>query len=162
LLGAQPVSAQSIEERVASLELQVAELWQLRDRANTPGVTVPAELVGNEHLRWGYPGGDCAVLVNVIEPRTFIGLNHVAVPTHFYKVILKDNNAAGFEMFAFVMADQIEPLDGEVGDYLVSVDLVEVLSGLDFFSALPDLIEEDLEEEVVTTWPQLKGINRWN
>jgi hypothetical protein len=25
---------------------------------------VPAELVGNEHMRWGFPGGDCDVLVN--------------------------------------------------------------------------------------------------
>ena len=84
------------------------------------------------------------------------------MPTHFYKVILKDNDTAGFEMFAFVMANRIEPLEGEVGDYLIAVDLVEALSGLDFYSALPDSIEDLLEEGVVTTWPQLKGINRWN
>ena len=64
LLGALPVSAQSFEDRVASLETQVAELWQFHDHAVAPGTTVPADLVGNEHLRWGYPGGNCVVLVN--------------------------------------------------------------------------------------------------
>ena len=33
-------------------------------------------------------------------------------------------------------------------------DLVEALSGLDFFTALPDSLEEKLEEAVATTWPQ--------
>jgi hypothetical protein len=55
----QLVFAQTIDERIASLESQVAELWQLYEHAYAPGTMVPAELVGNEHLRWGYPGGVC-------------------------------------------------------------------------------------------------------
>ena len=54
LLGtARVLAAQTIEERVSSLESQVAELWQLHDHAYAPGTMVPAELVGNEHLQCG-------------------------------------------------------------------------------------------------------------
>jgi len=64
LVSAQSLLAQSLEDRVASLETQVAELWLLHDRAYGSGTKVPAHLVGNEHLRWGYPGGECQVLIN--------------------------------------------------------------------------------------------------
>jgi len=47
---AQGAAAQALEERVASLEAQVAELWQFHEHANAPCTTVPAELVGNEHM----------------------------------------------------------------------------------------------------------------
>ena len=57
-------------------------------------------------------------------------------------------------MFAFVAANQMEPLDGQPSDYLVAVDLVEAISGLDFFSALPDSMEIVLEEQTATTWPE--------
>jgi endonuclease G, mitochondrial len=92
---------------------------------------------------------------------TFIGANRVAVPTHFYKVILADAEASaahaapsdGFlEAFAFVMANQIEPLIGKPEDFLVSVDLVEALSGLDLFSALSETVEEPLEQQTATHW----------
>ncbi len=279
--------------------MQVAELWQFHDLQGAPGTGVLAELVGNEHLRWGFPGGDCVVLINeyfitchdndhrvpewvgyrltsemllgnaqrsddfradarlpagqraelvdyvdsgydrghmapaaafrrseeamsqtfllsnmtpqtpslnrqmwrlleedvrelaraagstwvftgslfldetgaLTEPSTFIGANRVAVPTHFYKAMLalspafsanaayagntgSAGNAAGsLTLFALLMPNQTDPLDGAPADYLVSVDLVEALSGLDFFSALPDALEESLEEKTAATWP---------
>ncbi|MFC1639799.1 DNA/RNA non-specific endonuclease, partial [Gemmatimonadota bacterium] len=270
------------------------ELWQFHDHAFVPGTTVRADLVGNEHLRWGYPGGECVVLINdyfitchdnayrvpqwvsyhltaenvtgavertddfrpdprlpegrraelkdyegsgydrghmapaaafrrseaamsrtfllsnmspqtpslnrlmwrmleedvrelasksaniwvftgslfldengsLIEPTFFIGENGVAVPTHFYKVVLAEfrappaSAASRANLFAFVMPNQPAPLAGEPSDYLVTVDLVEALSGLDFFSVLPDSLEDRLEEEVATTWPIGKGTNQ--
>jgi hypothetical protein len=36
------------------LEKQVTELWQAHETRMSGGDLVPAELVGNEHLRWGY------------------------------------------------------------------------------------------------------------
>ena len=278
---AQAAPGQTIEERVTRVEAQVAELWALSDLQAERRSGVPVELVGNEHVRWGYPGGDCTVLVNdyfitchddakripawvtfhltdvdllgetersddfrtdpelpegaraeladyagsgydrghmapaaafkrseeamsqtfvlsnmapqtpslnrqmwrmieedvrelaraagsiwvftgslfldedglPAEPITFIGANEVAVPTHFYKVILSESAAGEFEMFGFVMANQLDRLSGEPSDYVVSVDSVEVFSGLDFFSVLPDSVEVLLEAQTVATWP---------
>jgi len=292
LSSAQSLAAQTLEERVTVLEYQVAELRQVHEAAVRDDTTVPAELVGNEHLRWGYPGGNCTVLVNdyfitchdnskrvpewvtyhltaenvtgetersddfradpyllqgsraelsdylnsgydrghmapaaafkrsaeamsqtfllsnmapqtpslnrqlwrlleedvrelaanagsiwvftgslfleesgsPAEDTTFIGANEVAVPTHFYKVILAEAAAPtdyavsaalsgdSLAAFAFVMANQMEPLEGAPEDYLVSVDLVEALSGLDFFAALSETVEEYLEEQTATHW----------
>ena len=57
------------------------------------------------------------------------------------------------ELYAFVMANQTERLSGLPSDYLVSVDLVEYFSGLDFFAALPDSLEDALEAATATAWP---------
>ena len=64
VVSAQSIAAQTVEERVTRLELEVAELRHLYDLQSEFGSTVPAELVGNEHLRWGYPGGEGELLVN--------------------------------------------------------------------------------------------------
>lgn len=42
---------------------------------------------------------------------------------------------------------------GEPRDYVVSVDRVQHLSGLDFFAALPDSEEHRLEAVVSSNWP---------
>lgn len=85
-------------------------------------------------------------------PAGFIGPNNVAVPTHFFKVILCEHPSGTHEMFAFLMPNQLEPLAGQPRDYAVSVDRVEALSGLNFFSALPDS-EEDRLEGLVDPFP---------
>jgi endonuclease G len=82
---------------------------------------------------------------------TAIGNNEVAVPTHFYKVILAESE--GLEAFAFVMANSIDPLSGEPADYATSVDSVESIAGLDLFAALPDSTERRIEAAVATRWP---------
>ncbi len=40
-----------------------------------------------------------------------------------------------------------------------TVDLVEALSGLDFFSSLPDSVERRLEEDAAQNWPIENGKN---
>jgi len=86
-------------------------------------------------------------------PDEFIGADSVAVPTHFFKVILCEHPAGHYEMFAFIMRNQKTPLPGTARDYLVSVSRVEQLSGLDFFAALPDAVERPLEAAAATNWP---------
>ena len=49
---------------MARFPTREAELWVLHDHQYGLGFTVPAALVGNEHLQGGYPGGDCVVLIN--------------------------------------------------------------------------------------------------
>ncbi len=62
-LHTRPLAAQEVEQRIARLERQVVELRRIHDLPANPVIDLPAELVGNEHVRWGYPGGTCAFLV---------------------------------------------------------------------------------------------------
>lgn len=90
---------------------------------------------------------------NPVQPVQFIGVNQVAVPTHFYKVILCEHATGTVEMFAFIMPNQLQPLSGHPSDYLVSVDQVEEAAVLDFFAALSDDVEDQVEDLVATHWP---------
>ncbi len=71
-----------------------------------------------------------------------IGKARVAVPQRFFKVILvpflKKPRAIGF-----IMKNEKEELP--LSSYAVSVDRVEKITGLDFFSALPDDVENSIE-----------------
>lgn len=71
-----------------------------------------------------------------------IGNARVAVPQRFFKVILapflKKPRAIGF-----IMKNEKEELP--LSSYVVSVDRVEKITGLDFFSALPDDVENSIE-----------------
>jgi endonuclease G len=81
------------------------------------------------------------------KPMKVIGRNHVAVPTHTYKVILCVHPNDGKEMFAFVMPNLDKP-NGRIRDYTSSVDHVEKLTGLNFFSSLPPDEQRRLERKV--------------
>ncbi|WP_452222925.1 DNA/RNA non-specific endonuclease [Lacinutrix chionoecetis] len=71
-----------------------------------------------------------------------IGSEKVAVPNQFYKVII-DNNSGETKMLAFLMdhGASNEPLY----KFVVAVDEVEKLTGIDFFPELDDETEERLE-----------------
>lgn len=71
-----------------------------------------------------------------------IGPNKVSVPNYFYKIVL-DYSSKSPKMIAFLV-----PNHGTkrwIDDFVVSVDYLEDITGIDFFPALPDHIEEDLE-----------------
>ena len=90
---------------------------------------------------------------NPVQPTAFVGANRVAVPTHFYKVILCEHEVDTIELFAFIVPNQLQPISGSPEAFLVSVDSVETVSRLDFFTALPDADEDRLEATVAGTWP---------
>jgi len=73
-----------------------------------------------------------------------IGEEHVAVPNAFYKIIL-DNNNGSTKMVAFLMPHK--PSDLPLYKFVVSVDSIEKLTGIDFFPELDDAIENDLESK---------------
>lgn len=81
------------------------------------------------------------VLVNGLPE---IGEEQVSVPKYFYKVIL-DYQEPEIKGIGFVMANRKSKLD--IYHYAVSIDSVEKLTGLDFFPALPDAFEEQLESK---------------
>ncbi len=71
-----------------------------------------------------------------------IGDEKVSVPNEFYKVII-DNNSSKTKMLAFLLphSDSKKPLY----DFVVSVDKIEELTGIDFFSEISDSKENRLE-----------------
>lgn len=72
-----------------------------------------------------------------------IGKNKVAVPDYFYKALLLEMEDGTFKAAGFVLPNQ--KCEGDVSDYEVSVDEVERITGLDFFSDLEDTLENSVE-----------------
>ncbi len=71
-----------------------------------------------------------------------IGDEKVAVPNQFYKVVI-DTNSGQPKLLAFLMAH--EESNKPLYEFVVSVDEVEALTGIDFFPELEDSIENRLE-----------------
>lgn len=71
-----------------------------------------------------------------------IGEEEVSVPNQFYKVLI-DSNTGKTKVLAFLLPhkDSSRPLY----EYVVSVDEIEKLTGIDFFSELDDATENKLE-----------------
>lgn len=73
-----------------------------------------------------------------------IGEEHVAVPNKFYKIILDPNNGK-VKMIAFLMPHKNSK--EALYKFVVSVDSIEILTGIDFFPELEDTLENSLEAE---------------
>ena len=66
-----------------------------------------------------------------------IGKNHVAVPTHFFKVVVMERDVGQYEMMSFVMPNQALGEKIDLKQYLVPLDTIERASGLLFFQKIP-------------------------
>ncbi len=80
-----------------------------------------------------------------------IGSNKVVIPNYYYKVIL-DYTTPEVKGIAFVLPNEkgVNP----IMNYVVTIDHVEYLTGIDFFPELPDDLEQLLESR--------KDISRWS
>jgi len=79
-----------------------------------------------------------------------IGSNKVAVPQQYFKVLL-DYEGPETKAIAFLMAN--EGSRESLQSFVVSVDSVEKLTGIDFFPTLPDYEEKRLESSVcISCW----------
>lgn len=80
------------------------------------------------------------VLSNDLES---IGKEKVSVPKYFYKILL-DNSRGEYKTIAFLLPheDSEKPLN----KFVVSIDKIEKMTGIDFFPRLPDEIENKLEQ----------------
>lgn len=71
-----------------------------------------------------------------------IGYEYVAVPNYFYKILLTKDKS---RMIAFLVPH--EDSEKPLYKFVVSVDSIEKLTGLDFFPELDDEIENKLEAQ---------------
>lgn len=74
--------------------------------------------------------------------------NRVAIPTHFYKIILHVRPSGFIDTISFILPH----LDESVGatnpylrDHISTIDEIEAVTGIDFFSELPDSRETVVE-----------------
>lgn len=73
----------------------------------------------------------------------------VLVPHGFFKALLQyDGNRWAAVAFTFDNAGSEKPLSG----HTLTIDSLEILTGFDFFPALPDSIETAVERETDPTW----------
>ena len=65
-----------------------------------------------------------------------IGANHVAVPTHFFKVVVAQATDGRVDMLSYVMPNAAQPEAVPLERYLVPVESIERASGLIFFDKI--------------------------
>lgn len=80
-----------------------------------------------------------------------IGSTGVAVPERFFKVLLAPDACPPMGI-GFIMPNGY--VDGGVQQTAVSIDQVEAVTGMDFFSVLPDEIENEVESQ--------NSFHQWN
>lgn len=76
------------------------------------------------------------------NPKGKIGISEVTIPAKYYKVLYSEKNG----MIGLVLPN--EGSQKPLTDFVISVDSVEVLTGIDFFSGLEDKIENQMESKV--------------
>lgn len=77
-----------------------------------------------------------------------IGANKVSVPEYYYKIVL-DVSKPEIKAIAFLMKN--EKSDKALSSFVVTIDSVEKLTGLDFFPSMPDKMENTLEGNIMTS-----------
>lgn len=81
-----------------------------------------------------------------------IGVNGVEIPSQYYKVLLDEESQ---QAIGFVMKNQSSSSD--LLSFAVTVDEVENMTSLDFFSQLDDSLEEAIESTYSSdAWPPVK------
>jgi len=79
-----------------------------------------------------------------------IGTNKVTVPGYYYKVVLV-NNENQHKAIAFLLKH--EASKEKLTSFVVTVDHIEALTGIDFFPELEDNMETELESKIdVSKW----------
>lgn len=72
-----------------------------------------------------------------------IGKEDVSVPEYFYKVLIDKSNEE-YKAIGFLVPHQES--DNALYHYVVPIDKIERMTGIDFFSNLPDVIENKIEK----------------
>jgi endonuclease G len=81
-----------------------------------------------------------------------IGTNRVSIPRYYYKVLLDyDESNENYTAIGFILPNQKG--QGNLQDYVVSIDDVEQRTGIDFYPQLSDDIENSIEANYdLTHW----------
>jgi endonuclease G len=72
----------------------------------------------------------------------------ISVPCSYYKIVFKDN---GTEKIAIALILNNQGSSSSLKSFVTSIDNIEALTGIDFFSSLSDDIENKLESTINTS-----------
>jgi len=111
------------------------------------------------HVRdWARQHGDVQVITGPVMTEWIdtIGTNEVMVPRYFYKAVFTDAGAEP-QVIGFLL-DQTEDNPGQLSEYVVPVDSLEKLVGVDFFANRYGSWDKEIELESTPTtdrnaWP---------
>ena len=103
----------------------------------------------NQVRTWATEKGGLYVVTGPVlgQAKQSIGENQVTVPEFFYKVLLDER---GSESRVIALMVPTTARDDDLQAFIEKVDNLEAYTGIDFFPALPDKVEERLESEVET------------
>lgn len=95
--------------------------------------------------KWSIENTEIYVVTGPVLNKKFnrIGTNNVSVPEYYYKVLL-DIRKPEVKAIAFLLKN--EKSGAALSSFVVSIDEVERLTGLDFFPSIPDELEDVLEK----------------
>ena len=97
---------------------------------------------------WALQKNGVYVVTGPLLNKTFgLVARSITVPCAFYKIIFKQTKE-GAEAIAFMLPNAGSTLP--LKNFVISIDELEALTGLDFFAALPDEEEEKFESRVLT------------
>lgn len=80
-------------------------------------------------------------------PFETVGDNEVGVPTHFYKIIVVEDDDGAMRAMAFVLENRRHSGE-DFEDFVVPIDDIEAAAGLDFLPRLPAADQARLESSV--------------
>lgn len=86
-----------------------------------------------------------------------------AVPDALFKIVIKQDQAQEISTLAFIFPNVLPKSEKEYSEFMTSIDRIEVLTGLDFLSRVPDSIStiieakgehltDDEKKEIVEGW----------
>ena len=114
---------------------------------------------------WAKEMGDIYIVTGPIfynGVKQTIGNHNVAVPDAFFKVLLADGRKT--KAIGFVYPNKGGHKD--MNEYVVSIDEVERITGMDFFSMLDDRVEENVEsanyKRMMDEWKVEKAVSYFN
>lgn len=94
---------------------------------------------------WGKEYGEVIVISGPVFEKNMrtMGEDRIPIPNFFYKIIIRHQDQT-YKAISFILPNVTTQING-LQNYVCTVDSVEKITGLDFFTDLPDNLEKQFE-----------------
>ncbi len=99
---------------------------------------------------WGKEYGEVIIVSGPVFEINLpkLGEGKIPIPNLFYKIIIRHQDQT-YKAISFILPNVSTPING-LQNYICTIDSVEKITSLDFFSDLPDNLEEQFESVINT------------